>query len=316
MKTSEPIIEIRGLHKTFRDFWRRPTARAVRGLDLTVGQGEVFGLLGPNGSGKSTTIKVLLGLLRPTAGTIRVLGADPRDTATKARIGYLPEVTCLHKFLTPVETLHYYAGLFGLDAATSRARTGELLRMVGLEAHARRPVGEFSKGMARRVGLAQALINDPDLIVLDEPTSGLDPVACREVKDWVRRLAAAGKTIFMTSHLLADVEDVCDRIAILCEGRVRAEGRVADLLRRPDAVALTLEGLSAAQIEDIREELARRTNRPVACDHPRISLENFFLQVVAAAGADSATGSAAAPEAAPAAPFLLGGRAGGTGDPP
>ena len=314
MNTSEPIIEIHGLQKTFRDFWRRPTARAVRGLDLTVGTGEVFGLLGPNGSGKSTTIKLLLGLLRPTAGTLRVLEADPRDTATKARIGYLPEVSCLHKFLTPVETLHYYAGLFGLDGPTTRARTRELLRMVGLEADAHRPVGEFSKGMARRVGLAQALINNPDLLVLDEPTSGLDPVACREVKDWVRRLAAAGKTIFMTSHLLADVEDVCDRIAILCEGQMRAEGRVEDLLQRPDAVTLTLEGLTPGQLDEIRGELTRRTNRPVSCERPRISLETFFLQVVAAAGS-ATTAATATPPAAPAAPFLLGGRA-GTGDPP
>ena len=305
MKTSEPIIEIRGLHKTFRDFWRRPTARAVRGLDLTVGQGEVFGLLGPNGSGKSTTIKVLLGLLRPTAGTIRVLGADPRDTATKARIGYLPEVTCLHKFLTPVETLHYYAGLFGLNGRATRARTEALLRMVGLGDAAHRPVGEFSKGMARRVGLAQALINNPDLLILDEPTSGLDPVACHEVKEWVRRLAAAGKTVLMTSHLLADVEDICDRIAILCEGQVRAEGRVEELLQQPDAVSLTLEGLTPAQIEELHSELARRTNRPVTCTHPRISLETFFLQVVAAADA-----AGAEPQGMPAAPFLLGDDAG------
>ena len=297
MNTPPPVIAIRGLRKTFRDFWQRPTVEAVRGIDLTVGPGEVVGLLGPNGSGKSTTIKLLLGLLRPTAGTIRVLDADPRDTATKARIGYLPEVTCLHKFLTPAETLHYYAGLFGLDGPTTRARTRELLRMVGLEAAAGRPVGEFSKGMARRVGLAQALINNPDLLVLDEPTSGLDPIACREVKDWVRQLAAAGKTIFMTSHLLADVEDICDRIAILCEGQVRAEGRVQELLQRPDAVNLTLEGLTEAQIEEIRGELARRTGRAVPCGRPRIDLETFFLKVVAAAD-----GRAGAP--APTADFL------------
>jgi ABC-2 type transport system ATP-binding protein len=297
MNTPPPVIAIRGLRKTFRDFWQRPTVEAVRGIDLTVGPGEVVGLLGPNGSGKSTTIKLLLGLLRPTAGTIHVLDADPRDTATKARIGYLPEVTCLHKFLTPVETLHYYAGLFGLDGPDTRARARALLRMVGLEAAANRPVGEFSKGMARRVGLAQALINNPDLLVLDEPTSGLDPIACREVKDWVRQLAAAGKTILMTSHLLADVEDVCDRIAILCEGRVRAEGRVQDLLQRPDAVNLTLEGLTEAQIEELRAELARRTGRAVPCDRPRIDLETFFLKVVAAAD-----GRAGAPT--PTADFL------------
>jgi ABC-2 type transport system ATP-binding protein len=284
MNTTAPIFEIHGLGKTYCDFWRRPTTQAVRGIDLTVQPGEVFGLLGPNGSGKSTTIKLLLGLLRPSAGTIRVLGANPRNTAAKARIGYLPEVTCLHKFLTPAETLHYYAGLFGLDAATTRTRTRELLRMVDLAHVANRPVGEFSKGMARRVGLAQALINNPDLLVLDEPTSGLDPIACREVKDWVRLLAASGKTILMTSHLLADVEDVCDRIAILCDGLVRAEGRVAELLQRPDAVRLTLEGLTDAQIDEIRAALAARIGHDVVCERPRINLETFFLQVVAAAG--------------------------------
>ena len=306
MDEATPIIKIEGLTKTFRDFWRRPTARAVAGIDLAVSPGEVFGLLGPNGSGKSTTIKLLLGLLHPTAGTIRILGANPRDIAVKRHIGYLPEVTCLHKFLTPAETLHYYAGLFGLDCATTRARTRELLRMVDLEHVAHRPVGEFSKGMARRVGLAQALINNPQLIILDEPTSGLDPIACREVKDWVRQMAAAGKTVFLTSHLLADVEDICDRIAILCRGTLRAEGRVAELLQRPDAARLTLEGLSEGEVGEIRDELSRRLGCSVPLDHPRISLETFFLQVVAGAGCGSDGGEdgVAARRPAPA-PFLV-----------
>ena len=287
---SEPIIETRGLRKTFRDFWRRPKIEAVCGLDLQVWHGEVFGLLGPNGSGKSTTIKMLLGLLHPSDGTISVLGRPPADVAVKARIGYLPEVSHLHAFLTPRETLQYYGRLFGFDAGTCHDRTEALLDMVDLRHAADRPVGEFSKGMARRVGLAQALVNNPDLLILDEPTSGLDPIACREVKDLVRMLAQSGKTILMTSHLLADVEDISDRVAILHAGRMQAEGRVADLLRRSDAVRFLIEGLDAAAADAIRRELEQRTSRTVALDHPAMDLETYFLQVVArAANRDTVT---------------------------
>ncbi|MFZ4394676.1 MAG: ABC transporter ATP-binding protein [Kiritimatiellia bacterium] len=280
---NELVIETRGLCKTFRDFWRRPRVEAVRGLDLQVRQGEVFALLGPNGSGKSTTIKMLLGLLHPSSGMISVLGYPPNKVSAKARIGYLPEVSLLHAFLTPRETLRYYGRLFGLDTATCHARTEALLHMVDLQHAADRPVGELSKGMARRVGLAQALVNNPDLLILDEPTSGLDPVACREVKDLVRLLSQAGKTILMTSHLLADVEDVSDRVAIMHAGRMQAEGRVSDLLRRAEAVRFQVEGLDPVAADIIRQELEKRTRRPVALDHPAMDLETYFLQVVARA---------------------------------
>jgi len=284
------VIAVRGLRKTFRDFWRRPRVEAVRGIDLDVQPGEIFGLLGPNGSGKSTTIKLLLGLLHPTAGTIRVLGRAPNDVAVKARIGYLPEVSRLHAFLTPRETLHYYGRLFGLDATACRERCAALLEMVDLQRDADRPVGEFSKGMARRVGLAQALVNNPELLILDEPTSGLDPIACREVKDLIRLLAQSGKTILMTSHLLADVEDVADRIAILHAGEVQAAGCVADLLSRTDAVRFLIEGLDDAAADALRRELEARTGHTVALDHPAMDLETYFLQVVARAERrDSAT---------------------------
>ncbi len=277
---TETIIETRGLKKIFRDFWRRPTVEAVKGLDLTVRSGECFGLLGPNGSGKSTTIKMLLGLLHPTAGEIRVLGAAPKDTRVKARIGYLPEVSHLHPFLTPRETLMYYASLFGMARAEAVRRTRELLAMVDLEHAADRPVGRFSKGMARRVGLAQALVNAPELLVLDEPTSGLDPIGCREVKDLVCSLAKSGVTVLMTSHLLADVEDVCDRVAILERGVLRAEGNIADLLRQPEAVRFQVEGLDEAAAAALRADIETRVGRRVLQDYPAMSLESYFLQVV------------------------------------
>lgn len=195
-------LEAEGLRKVFRDFWKRPRTVAVDGVSLRAGPGEVIGLLGPNGSGKSTTIKMVLGLLQPSAGRVRLFGLPPTAPSARARLGYLPELSNLHKFLTPRETLAYYAGLFGMPAALRRDRTASLLRRVGLDGRAAdRPVGEFSKGMARRVGLAQALLNDPELVVLDEPTSGLDPVGRREVKDLVRELGAEGRTVLLSSQI-------------------------------------------------------------------------------------------------------------------
>lgn len=247
---SKTIIQAESLTKTYKDFWNRPTVHALKNLDLTVNKGDIFGLLGPNGSGKSTTIKLVLGLITPTSGSVTILGEKPSSITAKRRLGYLPEVTNLHRFLTPRETLHYYAGIFGLDKATTKRRTNELLEMVGLTAAADREIGQFSKGMARRVGIAQALINNPELIILDEPTSGLDPIGSNSVKEWIGELAKAGKTVFMTSHLLADVEDVATQIAILCNGDLRANGSIDELI----------------------------PNRTLARDAVR--LESFFLDVV------------------------------------
>ena len=211
----QSVVDVVQLTKVFRDFWRRPTVRAVDGLDLSIRKGEIFGLLGPNGSGKSTTIKLLLGLLHPSEGSIRLLGGRPGDVAVHRRIGYLPEASYLYRYLTPRETLTFYGRLFDLPAAERRRRSDQLLEMTGLTAAADRAVGEFSKGMARRLGLAQALINAPDLLILDEPTSGLDPMGCRQVKELLRALADQGTTILLTSHLLADVEHICDRVEAL-----------------------------------------------------------------------------------------------------
>ena len=279
---SECVIEISGVRKTFRDFWLRPVAEAVRGIDLQVERGDVFGLLGPNGSGKSTTIKMILGLLVPTAGTIRLFGASPRSRAARARLGYLPELSYLHPFMTARETIRYYAGLSSLDRKTARTRTDELLEQVGLASVANRSVGGFSKGMARRVALAAALVARPELLVLDEPTSGLDPIGTREVKELIRSLAREGVTVLMTSHLLGDTEDVCTKIAILSHGRVAASGRTSELLTRTQDARFTVEGLSEEQAKAFAEELAARFGKPVAFDHPSVPLEEFFAEAVGA----------------------------------
>ena len=283
-ENTTPVLEADGLRKVFRDFWGRPRTVAVDGLSLRAAPGEVVGLLGPNGSGKSTTIKMLLGLLRPSAGRARLFGRDPRDPAARARVGYLPELSNLHRFLTPRETLAYYAGLFDMPAAVRRKRIGALLERVGLGGKgADRPVGEFSKGMARRVGLAQALLNDPELVVLDEPTSGLDPIGRREVKDLIIDLGRMGKTVLLSSHLLAEVSDVCSRVAILAGGRVRAEGRLADLLEERDRVRFTAAGLPDAAVPRVKDAIAAAGAASVSVDHPAATLEDYFLDVVGGA---------------------------------
>ena len=298
-----PALQAQDLSKTFRDFWRRPRVEAVRSISFAIPAGQVFGLLGPNGSGKSTTIKMILGLLHPTAGTLEVLGATPRCTRVKSRIGYLPEESYLYPHLTPQETLAFYARLFPLPAAEARRRIAELLDMAGL-AHARhRPVGEFSKGMARRLGLAQALLNDPDLVILDEPTAGLDPQGTRQVKDLILALAARGKTVLLTSHLLADVEDVCQQVAILFGGRILAQGTLATLLAQKDRTTLTFPTpAEPAVLKRILEAARAALGAEPALDHPRQDLESYFLKIIRDAARGPA-GSGAVP-AAPLAPFL------------
>ena len=287
-------IETAGLTKVFRDFWGQQRVVAVDRLDLEVRTQEVFGLLGPNGSGKSTTIKLLLGLLFSTHGVARVLGRPPGDVKTNARIGYLPEESHLYPFLNARETLDFYGRLFGLERSQRRARTESLLEMVGLSSVARRPVGEFSKGMARRIGLAQALINDPDLLILDEPTSGLDPIGTRQIKDLIRELGQRGKTVLLCSHLLADVEDVCDRICILYGGRPQALGAVNDLLARGEMTQISTTHLDAQAVEEVKAAiLARHADAEVAVDTPRIRLEDFFLNTVEQAQAAAASTSGA-----------------------
>jgi ABC-2 type transport system ATP-binding protein len=277
---SEAVIEIKNLKKTFRDFWFRPVAEAVNGIDLVVERGDVLGLLGPNGSGKSTTIKMILGLLAPSSGSISLFGLSPQDKRARAKLGYLPELSYLHPFLTARETLVYYAGLSGMSKKESLKRADELLELVGLSNVAKRTVGGFSKGMARRVALASALVSRPELLVLDEPTSGLDPIGTREVKDLVVSLASQGVTILMTSHLLGDTEDICSKIAILSKGRIAAYGKTSELLLKDEDSRLTLPGISQDEAKKIASELSVKYGCDIKVDHPRIPLEDFFATAV------------------------------------
>jgi len=277
----EVVVSVRGLTKVFKDFWNRPKARAVDNVDFDVRRGEVFGLLGPNGSGKSTTVKLMLGLLYPTKGHIEVFGHSPRHVATKSRIGYLPEESYLYRYLNSRETLDFFGNLFHLDRGDRNNRAEQLLEMVGLSQTRTRAVGEFSKGMQRRIGLAQALINDPDLVILDEPTSGLDPIGCREVKDLIVALARRGKTVILSSHLLADVEDVCDRVVIYYGGKVQAQGTLKELLTKPDALRITTPVLSRETMERVLEVIRRDVAADkVRVDNPTQNLESYFLDVV------------------------------------
>src|SRR5437588_1448975 len=303
---AETIVAVHGLTKIFKDFWGRPKAKAVDNVDFEVRRGEVFGLLGPNGSGKSTTVKLLLGLLYPTKGHIEVFNHSPRHVATKERIGYLPEESYLYRYLDSRETLEFFGNLFRLPKSDRRQRTEQLLEMVGLSQARLRAVGEFSKGMQRRIGLAQALINDPDLVILDEPTSGLDPIGCREVKDLILALARRGKTVILSSHLLSDVEDVCDRVVIYYGGKIQAMGTLKELLATPDAIRITAPALPRQTMERvldiIRQDVAQDK---VQIDTPTQNLESYFLDVVQNARRAAAETSGAM-SGAKVAPYLRG----------
>ncbi|MDQ7014582.1 MAG: ATP-binding cassette domain-containing protein [Planctomycetota bacterium] len=287
--TGKPVVACQNLTKVFRDFWMRNRAKAVDSLTFDIYPREIFGLLGPNGSGKSTAIKVILGLLRPTRGRVAVFNKPPSDVATKKRVGYLPEESYLYPFLNARETLDYYGKLFEIGHATRKRRIDELLDMVGLTHVQHRPIREYSKGMQRRIGLAQALINDPDLLILDEPTTGLDPIGTRQVKDLIIEMGRRGKTVLLSSHLLADVEDCVDRMVILYGGKKRDEGTCDSLLVSHDRTVLETDALDDETIAEIDEVLRRRsggTKSVRGVSNPRQTLEQKFLTIVAAAQAD------------------------------
>jgi ABC-2 type transport system ATP-binding protein len=277
----DAAVHIEGLSKVFKDFWGRDKVRALENLNLTIGKGEVFGLLGPNGSGKSTTIKLLLGLIFPTRGRAWILGEPCGSTTINARIGFLPEESYLYRFLNGEETLYFYGRLFKIPRRELKKRVPELLDTVGLDAKARkRKLREYSKGMARRIGLAQALINDPELVLLDEPTTGLDPIGTREMKDLILSLKNQGKTVILCSHLLADVQDVCDRITILFRGKMQTLGDVKDLCQVKDITQVEATGLSDQQLAELREFMRRIGKGDARITHPTTTLEELFIRVV------------------------------------
>src|SRR5437868_11714721 len=278
---NDAAVHTEHLTKTYKDFWGRDKVRALDDLSLTINRGEVFGLLGPNGSGKSTTIKLLLGLIFPSRGTAQVLGKPAGDTVVNEKIGFLPEESYLYRFLNGEEILRFYGKLFKIDRRTLNKRVPELLDIVGLDAKSRkRKLREYSKGMARRIGLAQALINNPDLILLDEPTTGLDPIGTREMKDLILSLKQQGKTVLLCSHLLADVQDVCDRIIILFRGREQKLGYVRDLLQVRDVTQIQARGLSDGQLQEVREFMSKLGVRDAQITHPTTTLEDLFIRIV------------------------------------
>jgi ABC-2 type transport system ATP-binding protein len=279
---AEAVVVTQNLTKVYRDFWGRKKKTALNALDLTIYKGEIFGLLGPNGSGKTTTIKLLLGLLFPTAGDAFVFGEPAAKVEKNERIGYLPEESYLYRFLNAEETLDFYGRLFNIDPEVRKRRAAELIDRVGLSSDKKRILKEYSKGMRQRIGLAQALINDPELIILDEPTSGLDPLGTRWMKDLILSLRAQGKTILMCSHRLEDVQDVCDRIAILYNGDLQTLGKVSTLVE--DAVRLEVRARGVKESPELKAELEavfrKHGGQLETVGHPASTLEELFLRVI------------------------------------
>ena len=279
---ADVLVETRKLTKVYKDFWGRQKKVALRALNLEIYRGEVFGLLGPNGSGKTTTIKLLLGLLFPTDGEAFVFGQPAGQVKKNERIGYLPEESYLYRFLNAEETLDFYGRLFNMPADLRRERSRELIEKVGLARDRKRILKEYSKGMRQRIGLAQALINDPELVILDEPTSGLDPLGTRWMKDLILQLREQGKTVILCSHRLDDVQDVCNRIAILYDGELQELGEVHALLQDANRLEVQASGvpLKDELRRDLEEVLRRHGGRLEMFGHPTTTLEELFLRIV------------------------------------
>ena len=278
--TPPPALEVRQLVKDFAVGLRGVKLRAVDHLTLTVSGGEIFGLLGPNGSGKSTTIKAALGLLEPTAGECRVFGIASNRVEARRDVGYLPESPYFYRHLTGRELVRFYGRLCGAGSRGLDARAKDVLAVVGMTEAADRRVGTYSKGMLQRIGLAQAMVHDPRLLILDEPTAGVDPVGAAAISELILKLKAEGKTILITSHLLGQIEDICDRVAILDRGRLVVEGTVQELVGRTDRQALVVDALSQNDLADLKVWLAARGRNLEAVETPRSRLDRVFLERV------------------------------------
>ena len=273
-------VKTEGLTKVYKDFWRRKSTAALTNLNLTIERGEIFGLLGPNGSGKTTTVKLLLGLLFPTSGKSWLLGYPSGDLEVKRKIGFLPEESYLYKFLNAEEILDFYGKLFEIPKKERKGRVDKLIQVVGLSQYRKRPLSQYSKGMLRRIGVAQAMINEPELVILDEPTSGLDPIGSREMKDLILELKRQGKTVVLCSHLLADVQDICDKIAILNKGVLQVLGSVSELLSQQDIIEFLVRNLSANDILAVEAFVKSRNGDVVAVKHPSSTLEELFVNII------------------------------------
>jgi len=277
---SEPAVEVKNLTKVFTLGLKKEYVVAIDNLSFEVKAGEVYGLIGPNGSGKSTTMKVVLGLMAPSKGEAKVFGLDSGDIRARNEIGFLPENPYFYKHLSGTETLRFYGKLCGMRGRELENRITELLKLVDLEGAANRRLGGYSKGMLQRIGLAQSLVQNPRLVILDEPTAGVDPIGSRHIRDLIMRLRDEGYTVFLCSHLLEQVQEVCDRVGILFQGRMRKEGRLEELIAIEDQTTLTLEGASPELLARLHELVASEPDaRIVAEGHPRTSLEHLFIQI-------------------------------------
>ena len=278
---STPAISIENLTKEFSNpsVFNRGKITAVENLTLNVEPGQVYGLLGPNGSGKSTTMKIVLGLVTPTSGRTCIFGRDSRDVESREAVGFLPENPYFYKFLTGFETLDFYGKLCGLGGKMLRDRSRELLALVGLESAADRRVGGYSKGMLQRIGLAQALVQDPRLLVLDEPTAGVDPAGSHEIRDLIVRLKQRGITVMLCSHLLSQVQEICDRIGIMNHGKLVREGALSDLISIENQTEITLENASPELLAELRERAEAGGARVLGAHKPQQNLERYFLDV-------------------------------------
>jgi ABC-2 type transport system ATP-binding protein len=274
---TDPAVAVRGLTKLFPVPFHRQSIVAVRDLDLCVGRGEVYGLLGPNGSGKSTTLKIILGLVSPTRGRTEIFGCNSRLVESREAVGFLPENPYFYKYLTGQETLRFFGRLCGLKGVQLRNRINELLELVGLTKAAKRRLGTYSKGMLQRIGLAQALIHDPKLVVLDEPTAGVDPAGSREIRDLILDLKKRGITVLLSSHLLAQAQEICDRVGILADGMLVREGHLQELIAIENQTELVLADASSQLINEIEALIKRSDGKLVERRKSTTTLERLFL---------------------------------------